>query len=65
MITLSGERSLGARTAQVPWWFNESYCANAAVGPDPPTGPGDNGWVSLDEWCVTEARRCVSAGLAV
>ena len=30
----------------VPWWFNESYCANAAGE----NGPGENGWVSLEEW---------------
>ena len=35
-----------------PWWFNERYCADAAVPDDPSQigGPGENGWVSLEEW---------------
>ena len=35
-----------------PWWFNERYCADAAVPDDPSQigGPSENGWVSLEEW---------------
>ena len=33
---------------QVPWWFNESYCANAAGE----YGPNENGWLSKEEWCA-------------
>ena len=38
--------------ARRPWWFNERYCADAAVPDDPSQigGPGENGWVSLEEW---------------
>jgi hypothetical protein len=43
---VSGKLRVAGQNRWVPWWFNERYCADSAGE----VGPGENGWVSLEEW---------------